>query len=219
MIVRRLKFLASITAALITTACSNSATGLKSAASAVPPPAGSQFRFSPATNLLGNGSFEHPIVGGGSFDLFNTGTTFSHWKVTGAAGNVAIVSGTFTQGGFSFPAHCGSQWLDLTGTSNSATGVSQTFNTTAGSQHTLTFFVGNIVDPGGIFGTTSTVNVLIDGQQIFSATNSGGAGSNKLFWKKFTTGFTATGSSVTITFLNGDPSTDTNNGLDCVQLT
>jgi len=219
MIIRRVNFLASIAAAIIATACSNYGSGPESGTSVVPPPAGNQFRFIPTTNVLGNGSFEHPIVGGGSFDLFNTGTTFPHWKVTGATGNVAIVSGTFTQGGFSFPAHCGAQWLDLTGTSNSATGVAQTFDTTAGSQHTLTFFVGNIVDPGGIFGTSSTVNVLINGQQIFSATNSGGAGSNKLFWKKFTTGFTATGTSVTITFLNGDPSTDTNNGLDCVQLT
>lgn len=77
-------------------------------------------------NLMKNGGFEKPVVAAGSFAEFTTGQTFKHWTVVGASGNVAVVSGTFTQAGFSFPAQSGNQWLDLTGTSNTPTGVSQT---------------------------------------------------------------------------------------------
>lgn len=172
----------------------------------------------PNVNLVQNGSFERPSVPSGSFTLFSTGTTFAHWKVVGASGNVAEVSGTFTQNGFTFPAACGLQWLDLTGTTNTPTGVQQVVATTAGTQHTLSFKVGNVVNPNGIFGTSSTVDVLINGSQVLAATNSRGAGQTKLVWKLFTIGFTAQGSTTTIAFMNGDPSSDTNNGLDCVNV-
>jgi hypothetical protein len=169
-------------------------------------------------NLIKNGSFETPVVGAGSYEEFGTGDTFAGWKVVGATGNVAIVSGTFTQDGFTFPAAAGSQWLDLTGVSQTATGVQQTIATAAGTAYTLTFYIGNVDDPGGIFGTTSTVNVLVDGKQIFTATNSRGAGQTKQVWQKFTTTITATAAHTVIAFINGDPSNDTNNGLDLVSL-
>src|SRR5258708_4097180 len=82
-----------------------------------------------AANLIRNGDFESPVVPNGSFVLFSTGQIFSHWKVVGASGNIAPVSGTFTQNGFHFPAKKGKQFLDLTGTSNTATGVQQTVAT------------------------------------------------------------------------------------------
>jgi hypothetical protein len=171
------------------------------------------------TNLALNGSFEHPTVALGGYTGFSTGQTFNHWLVTGAAGNVAVVSGTFTQNGFTFPAGCGKQWLDLTGVSNSATGVQQSIATKAGTKYTVAFDVGNVYDPGGIFGTTSTVNVLIDGVQTFSGTNKEGKGKTTQVWRHFSFAFTATTATTTITFLNGDPSTDTSNGLDCVSMT
>ena len=123
-------------------------------------------------NLIKNGSFEKPAVGPGSYQLFATGQTFKHWTVVGASGDVATVSGTFTQNGFSFPAKKGIQWLDLTGVSNTPTGVQETITTTAGASYKLTFWIGNVYDPGGIFGTTSTVNVLVDGTTVASDTNS-----------------------------------------------
>jgi hypothetical protein len=170
------------------------------------------------TNLIKDQSFEKPVVPSGGFLVFSTGQTFSKWSVVGA-GNIGIVSGTFSQNGYTFPAGCGKQWVDLTGLSQSATGVAQTVHTVSGKMYTLRFSIGNVVDPIGIFGTTSTVHVLLDGNAIFSATNSGGSGKTKQVWKKFSTTFTAQSTSATITFMNGDPSTDTNDGLDCISLT
>jgi hypothetical protein len=164
-----------------------------------------------------NGGFEKPDVGSG-FVLFSTGDKFKGWEVVGASGNVAPVSGSFTQNGFTFDAKRGKQWLDLTGVSNTATGVAQTFDTTASQQYTLEFYVGNVVNQGGIFGTTSTVNVFVNGNLILTATNSKGAGSTFQAWKKFSTNFTASSTRTTVAFINADPSDDTNNGLDAVSV-
>ncbi len=167
-------------------------------------------------NLIKNGSFEKPVVGPSSYALFTTGQTFNHWTVIGANGNVGVVSGTFTQNGFSFPAEKGKQWLDLTGVSNTPTGVQQTVETTAGASYKLTFWVGNVYDPGGIFGTTSTVNVVIDGSNVANDTNSQ-QGTTQV-WQKFTVHFKAASTTTVVGLLNGDPSSDTNNGLDAVSL-
>jgi hypothetical protein len=78
--------------------------------------------------------------------------------------------------------------------------------------------VGNVDDPGGLFGVTSTVNVMVNGVQVFTATNSKGAGQAKQVWRKFTTTITATSAHTTIAFINGDPSNDTDNGLDAISL-
>jgi hypothetical protein len=165
---------------------------------------------------VANGSFETPTVPGGSFTSFNSGTSFSGWNVVGPTGSqVSIVSGTFSQFGLSFPAQSGSQWLDLTGNgSNAAEGVSQSITTLPGSTYDVSFFVGNVANPGGIFGTSSTVNVLANGTSIGSGVNSGGAGTTTLNWAPVTLHFTATSPTTTLTFLNGDPVSDNSNGLD-----
>jgi len=170
------------------------------------------------TNLIKDGSFEKPVAASGGFIVFNTGQSFSKWTVVGASGSVGIVSGTFTQNGFTFPAGCAKQWLDLTGLSQSATGVAQTVATQSGHSYTLRFSVGNVVNPNGIFGTSSTVDVLINGNQVLAATNSRGAGKTTQVWKAFSKTFTASSTSTTIAFMNGDPASDTNNGLDCISL-
>ncbi len=123
-----------------------------------------------ATNLFKDGGFEKPAVPSGSFLVFSTGQKFEKWHVVGANGSVGIVSTTFTQNGFDFPAKSGKQWVDLTGLSQTATGLSQTLATRANAKYKLVFWVGNVYDPTGIFGVSSTVNVLVDGQQIFTAT-------------------------------------------------
>lgn len=171
-----------------------------------------------AANLLKDGSFETPLVPVDGYMLFATGQKIGPWTVVGAAGNVAPISGKFSQNGFTFPAPSGKQWLDLTGTSNTATGVSQTVKTVVGGQYDLTFYVGNVVNPGGIFGTTSTVNVLVNGIHLMTAVNTSGAGSTKQVWQKFTAAVTASGATTTIAFLNGDPPNDTDCGLDAVSL-
>lgn len=170
-------------------------------------------------NLLTNGSFETPLVPVGGFSNFNSGSTgITGWTAVGP--QVSIVSTAYVSFGLSFPAEDGSQWLDLTGdASNAVEGVEQTVATTAGATYDLSYFVGNQVNPGGPYGTTSTVNVYVGGALVQSAVNSSGAGGTKQVWEQFNTSFVASGSSATIEFLNGDPKTDNTNGLDNVALT
>ena len=105
---------------------------------------------------------------------------------------------------------------------DAATGVGQTLALSPGQSYTLSFWVGNVYDPGGIFGTTSTVDVLVNGTQVLAATNSRGKGTPKQVWEKFSTTFvaptTTTSPTATIAFINGDPSNDTTNGLDGVTI-
>ena len=100
-----------------------------------------------------DGSFESPVVPAGSFTDFASGSQFGPgncWTVVGA-GSVSIVSGTFTQGGITYGAAAGAQWLDLTGSSsNSVTGVQQTWPTTAGQSYKVKFAVGAITTPSEV---------------------------------------------------------------------
>jgi hypothetical protein len=80
----------------------------------------------------------------------------------------------------------------------------------------ITSVVGNIV--GGMLGPTSTVNVLVNGVQVYTATNSLGAGSTSTVWQKFTATITSLTTSTSIAFINGDPGNDNYNGLDGVSL-
>ena len=163
-------------------------------------------------NLLVNGSFETPVVTVGTFSNFISGSTaITGWTVFGPA--VSIVSGSFTTGGFSFPAQDGVQWLDLTGpTSGPIQGVNQTVTTTPGQTYNLSFYLGNVV--GGGFGATSTVGVLINGSLLTSKTNSNPG--TTLTWALFTVPFTAASASTVIGFENLD--TDESNGLDNISL-
>ncbi len=170
-------------------------------------------------NLITNPSFEMPVVTPGSFENFLSGSSaIPGWTVTGPDDtDVSIVSTTFSQGGVSFQAFDGTQWLDLTGDgSNSTEGVEQTVPTIAGMNYVLTFYIGNTTG-GGIFGTTSTDALKINGTQVGTFTNSNTANSS-LSWEKFTYTFAGTGSSTTIEFDNRDPGNDNSNGLDLVNL-
>lgn len=169
-------------------------------------------------SLLVNCSFELPPAKSGGLQIFATGAQLPGWTIIGESGNVNTISTTFTQNGFAFPAHEGSQSMDLTGFTNTKTGVSQTVATVAGVSYVLAFWVGNIVDPNGIFGIASTVDVFIDGVHAFSATTSDGATTKTLAWKKFSLSFTASSAATTIAFVNGDPTNDTSNFVDDVLL-
>jgi len=166
--------------------------------------------------LISNGSFETPIVPVGGFTNFLGGSVaLTGWTVFGP--EVSIVSGSFSENGVSFPAEDGSQWLDLTGdASNSSEGVSQPVTTTVGDRYQLSYFVGNTTG-GGTFGTTSTVDVLLNGALAFSDTNSN-VSPTTLNWEQFTHSFVATGTSTTLAFRNADPPNDNSNGLDNIVL-
>ena len=168
-----------------------------------------------AKNLAKNGSFEKPVVGDGTYQLFNTGDSFKSWTVVGDAGNVAIVSGDFSYC-VALPAAKGKQFVDLTGTSDTPTGIPTSVKTSPGSTYSVTFFLGNIVGSGNC-GTTSTVNLVIDGVPVASFTNK--KGGDQQVWKKFSTECTAQNPTTTIAFMNGDPPDDTANGLDGVSVT
>jgi hypothetical protein len=84
----------------------------------------------------------------------------------------------------------------------------------------VSFWVGNVNNPGAGFGTTSTVDVLLGGtggSLLLAATNASTTTST-LTWEQFTTTFTATGATSTLDFINEDPATDNSNGLDNVSV-
>ena len=171
-------------------------------------------------NLITNGSFETPVVPVGGFTNFFAGSpAITGWTVVGP--EVSVINGNFTSECCTFPAEDGIQWLDLTGdVSNAVEGVQQTVATIAGTQYTLSFWVGNIFDPGGIYGTTSTVDVRLGGISgaLLGAFANNSTTRGTQVWQQFTATFTATGSSTTLDFLNADPATDNSNGLDNVVL-
>jgi hypothetical protein len=110
----------------------------------------------------------------------------------------------------------------LTGfSSNQFEGVEQTVTTTIGTTYDLSFLIGNVYDPGGVFGTTSTVQVRlggIAGAVLGNFTNSSTT-PGVITWMPFATTFVATAGSTTLDFLNLDPPTDNSNGLDSIVLT
>lgn len=172
-----------------------------------------------ASAQLANPGFESPVVPVGNFTTFAVGSAgLTGWNVVGPVGtSVATVSTTYSQSGVTFQSQSGSQWMDLTGaSSNSSAGVSQAVATTAGHRYELTFFVGNTTG-GSVFGTTSTVNVAVNGVQSFAAVNSI-ANATALSWQQFTYDFVATGASTLLAFSNGDPGDDNSNGLDSIAL-
>jgi len=171
-----------------------------------------------ASSLIANGGFETDVVPVGSYTSFGCGPTITSWTVLCPSGSeVAIVSGSFTQFGFSFPAQEGAQWLDLTGaSSNAGEGVEQTVATSAGTVYDLSFWVGNVSNPGGPFGTTSTAEVDING--VFAGLFSNSGGTTTQTWQQFTLQILATGGSTTIAFFNRDFPSDNSNGLDNVSL-
>jgi hypothetical protein len=175
---------------------------------------------SQAANLIVNGSFETPVVTVGGFTNFASGSTLiTGWTVFGP--EVSIVSGTFSQECCTFPAEDGVQWADLTGdASNAFEGVEQTVATTPGTQYTLSFFVGNVFDPTGFFGTTSSVKVFLGGPTgtLLDPVKNSITTPAKLTWQEFFEHFTATSTSTTIAFANADPGNDNSNGLDNVSL-
>jgi hypothetical protein len=169
-------------------------------------------------SLLTNGSFEQPPVPAGGFSVVSNGeTTLAGWTVIGDAGNVAPLSTTFLSAGFAFTAEDGQQSVDMTGTSQTATGLQQISATTPGHTYCLSFWVGNIFNPGGAYGIDSTINVLVDGKLVTVATNAD-QDPSALSWQRFTSTVVAAGTSTSIAFVNADPPTDSSNFLDDVVL-
>ncbi len=129
--------------------------------------------------------FESPVVvgngnTGNGYDNYGTGSTIGPWTVVGPSGApdaVSVVTKNFTQNGISFPSQSGDQWADLAGQeANGTEGVKVIVSGLLGKKYTVSFWVGNVVDPGGPFGTSTTVNMLVDGVPTFTAVNTQGTG-------------------------------------------
>jgi hypothetical protein len=170
-----------------------------------------------APNLIRDGGFERPPVAVGGSRLYSLGQTFGGWRVVGLRGNVAVSSGSLSQDGLHFAANAGRQWLNLAGRSGTLTGVAQTVRTRPGERYRLSFAVGNVVDRGGAFGTSSTVNVLVNGRVAIAVRNSDGGKTQT--WKTYALTMKAASAATTIAFVNGDAPADGSNGLDSVSLT
>ncbi len=170
-----------------------------------------------AANLVKDGSFETPPTPQGSYAPYAPGQMIGPWTVVGASGNVATVY-DYNEGGVIWSAHQGKAFLDLTGTCDcgAPSGVSQTVKTVTGQMYTLTFWVGNTYIQGQ--GLTSTVDAYVGSKKVLTATNKAGEGSTKEVWRKFSVTFVAKSASTKLSFINGDPSGDEQNGLDSVSL-
>jgi hypothetical protein len=171
-----------------------------------------------AANLIKDGGFETPAPPPGSYTDYDPGQSIGKWTVVGGH-NVTISSTTEVNLGITLDAKQGAAFLDLTGNcdcGDATAGVEQTVKTVPGASYMLTFWVGNCYIPG--HGTTSTVNVYVNGNLLVAAENTRGNGSTKQVWQKFVQTFVASTAKTTISFLNGDPDGDEQNGLDAVSL-
>ena len=108
-----------------------------------------------------NGDFRIPAPNPGGFALVDTGERYGEWRVVGEAGNVSWINDKYTHDGFKFAAPNGtSNWVNLAAISRTATGIMHSpVATVIGQPYTLTFYVGNLVDPKGFYGKSSTVSV------------------------------------------------------------
>jgi hypothetical protein len=179
-----------------------------------------------ATIVFQNG-FESPVVNhtgpsgsSGGYDNYGTGSSIGPWTVVGPIGAtdaVSVVTTNFTQNGISFPAQSGNQWADLAGqNANGNEGVATTITGLLGKTYSVSFWVGNVVDPAGVFGTSTTVNLLVNGSPVLAAVNTNGAGQNTQVWQQFTYQSAASVDSITFTFLSGDLRSDFSSGFDNV---
>ena len=171
-----------------------------------------------AGNLIKDGSFETPAPPAGGYTDYDPGRRIGAWTVVGGH-NVTISSTTEVNDGVTLDAKRGAAFADLTGDcdcGDPTEGVAQTVKTTPGATYSLTFWVGNCDIPG--HGTISTVNVYVGSTLLVAAKNARGQGSTKQIWRKFSESFVASSTTTTISFLNGDPNGDEQNGLDEVSL-
>jgi Protein of unknown function (DUF642) len=172
-----------------------------------------------AQNLVSNGGFETPVtVGGSSTTLAGGSTAITGWQVIGP--NILLLNTGYTEPNVSFAAHSGLNSVDLTGAGNvgPTAGITQTVATSIGQAYLLSFWLGNADGSGNSnYLLPSALNLSINGgpTQTFSHSDTTTFSVN---WKQFSTGFVATSSSTTLSFLNATGATDAEAGLDDVSL-
>ena len=189
-------------------------------------------------NLLVNGSFEDPIVSGGSacgsyFDClgFNVGDDISGWTVVGKGASgvpvVMLLGSNYAEPDFSgnnatlhfYPVH-GIQAIDLTGEGNQGltNGIKQSLTTIAGNPYQLSLIIGHQYDQAPGYAGPSSVLLYVNGIAIETLTNPNDTAEN-VNWMQFVYDFAAPTNFTTIAFLNGTGLGNNYAGLDNVILT
>ena len=143
-----------------------------------------------AANLVQNGSFETATV--------NPGASF----IGLGAGSTAITGWTVSQGtidyiGTYWQASEGSRNLDLSGAN--AGGIQQTFNTTVGETYRVTFDLAGNTDYSP---TIKEMRVSAGGNSADFSFDITGKSRSNMGWVSKSWGFTATGTTTTLSFLN-----------------
>lgn len=173
-------------------------------------------------NLIQDGDFEAIRVPDGGFSLFTApSSSIPAWGVGG--GEVAIVSGSYSDLGFVFTPQSGTQWMDLSGLANPSQSnfIEQFVSTQAGVRYDLSFYVGSAWNgSGSVPFMPATVDVVIQGGAAMSFTNSDVAAASTN-WKFFSVSFDAISTLTSIRFSYGNAVGQSNYvvGLDTVVMT
>lgn len=175
---------------------------------------------SPAKALITNGSFEFISLDPSTLSSDVAGSTnITGWDVVGP-GEVSVASSPLFFDGITFNAQDGNQWLDLTGLFDTGltTGVTQSIPTIIGQAYNLQFYVGSALgsEVGLVF--PSTVALSINGAPSESFPNPAEP-TTSLDWKLFTTPFTSTSATTSLTFFNGNTRPNVISALDNVSVT
>ena len=146
-----------------------------------------------AANLIQNGSFETATVNP------NPGTSY----ITLGVGSTVITGWTVSQGtidykGTLWQASNGSRSLDL-GAGASPGGIKQTFNTTVGGTYRVTFDLAGNPDGNP---TIKEMRVSAGGSSADFSFDTTGKSRSNMGWVSKSWGFTATGTTTTLSFLN-----------------
>ena len=178
-----------------------------------------------SANLISNSDFETNAVANFKVLPTNDTTSLPGWKVTGSVctTNCLLVLNTiYTEpsniGTIFFQSQSGVQSVDLNGGGNTLDGgIEQTVATVAGTNYSLTFYLGNMDNAADLYTAASTVRLKITGQTDQLLSNSNNT-PNHVNWVLETINFTATSALTTIDFIQATPATDNYVGIDNVQL-
>lgn len=144
-----------------------------------------------AAELLTNGGFEAPVVGGPCC-ITSPPTNIPGWTATP---DVNVVNGTFSSSAGNL-AKEGNQYLDLVGQANGGT-ISQTFATVIGQVYALNFWYSH-----NLFAGLPTASARLSAASLSdSITHAGGNNGNRA-WQYYSNSFTANSASTTLTFVN-----------------
>jgi choice-of-anchor C domain-containing protein len=163
---------------------------------------------SSAANLIVNGSFESPAIGGGVVEYDSGSTAITGWTVGG--NSVDLVAESY------WSAEDEDQSVDLSGSAPGT--VSQTISTTPGANYTLSWFMAGNTNCGQ---PVKTMDVAWNGTLIDAPTfDTSGDSNTSMGWIQQQINVTATGTSSVVEFADATPDmSQCGAALDNVSLT